>query len=535
MAPRPSTPAATSLVPPELGAESPRAGRGQVTRGEAEVLRCGFLSQVPGGQEGRLRRPPSSLACRRPCVPGGSNSGDPLGREVRWKTGTGQEAARGRPCTALLLGLRESGADLPAAGPGANAGEEPALRPAPHPAGSRAQEASCPEPPGGPREPGLEDSSQAPRRRWPNVRLPGLSTVLSPSHRTCPPCLAEACPCWAAFLDTIPQHTQPTRRKRVPSKVRSSNPTPPGCPWRGPRGRGPEPVARGPWSEESDPSLSGVSTELHGRRDSADGAVLDACDTAPGPTILSSGLRATPANKVAVVPTSAEEGQDVRGPGSFAAARSPRGSGRGEQCWHVGLPRAFLQRAGMGRARQTRGCPSPRAGLQCGSPPSPPVVGEPGLRRTRWRQGGGASESPRQIPRSQGQDPQARVSRSQNSPLSSDVHEEVAHPAGCPLLEAAEDPGLWGEAGRPGGTPYEGGSWTQEGSRLTVGSHGLERSVMEPDQKERKDRIAGASSRDCGALLGCGPSGPGSLPARLSHRAIGLYGSRCVWEGLQEG
>lgn len=213
----------------------------------------------------------------------------------------------------------------------------------------------------------------------------------SPSHRTCPPCLAVACPCWAAFLDTVPQHTQPTRRKRVPSKVRSSNPTPPGCPWRGPRGRGPEPVARGPWSAESDPSLSGVSTELHGRRDSADGAVLDAwwvlgtqvgplsslkrelrvrgggamgagvrgmraqarerrhlwtlgtakprvpseplegaqevpprepapgpvegprhqvspgppsrSDTAPGPAILSSGLHATPANKVAVVPT----------------------------------------------------------------------------------------------------------------------------------------------------------------------------------------------------------------------------------------
>lgn len=72
------------------------------------------------------------------------------------------------------------------------------------------------------------------------------------------------------------------------------------------------------------------------------------------------------------------------------------------------------------------------------------------------------------------------------------MHEEVAHPAGCPLLEAAEDPGLWGEAGRPGGTPYEGGSWTQEGSRLTVGSHGRERSVMEPDQKVTSEPVLSA-------------------------------------------
>ncbi|XP_059232262.1 uncharacterized protein LOC132001581 [Mustela nigripes] len=348
MAPRPSTPAATSLVPPELGAESPRAGRGQVTRGEAEVLRCGFLSQVPGGQEGRLRRPPSSLAGHESAAPpqlcscsqrpqhvktpvslslvpllsvqssrtffgrsleamlssslwarlsrprprgdGHRNAARLAGAPVTGRPGRRLTAAR-RVCRENRRRVRDGAGDPgptqsrpPDGGPGW--GREPAV--------CRGA---------GPREPGLEDSSQAPRRRWPNVRLPGLSTALSPSYRTCPPCLAEACPCWAAFLDTVPQHTQPTRRKRVPSKVRSSNPTPPGCPWRGPRGRGPEPVARGPWSAESDPSLSGVSTELHGRRDSADGAVLDACDTAPGPTILSSGLRATPANKVAVVPT----------------------------------------------------------------------------------------------------------------------------------------------------------------------------------------------------------------------------------------
>lgn len=79
---------------------------------------------------------------------------------------------------------------------------------------------------------------------------------------------------WAAFPDTAsPTYTCQARRKRVPSKVQSSNCSPPGCPRATQGAEAPNQCQEECGRQERD--AGSVSTGLHGRRDFADGAVVN--------------------------------------------------------------------------------------------------------------------------------------------------------------------------------------------------------------------------------------------------------------------